>query len=217
MANYVHLHGFEYFVISDHSKSAFYANGLEEERVLMQFREIEALNAQYEYFRIFKGIESDILSDGSLDYPDEILDQFEIVIASIHSNLNMDMDKATQRLINAVENKYTRILGHPTGRLLLAREGYPIDHKKLIDACAANHVVIEVNANPQRLDIDWRWIDYALTKNVMFSINPDAHSKESIHYIRYGVLSSRKGGLTAENCLNTKSLPDFITWVNRGK
>src|SRR5690606_9454428 len=113
-------------------------------------------------FKIFKGIESDILSDGGLDYPNDILAGFDFVVASIHSGLKMDSDRATQRLIKAIENPYTTILGHPTGRLLLSRAGYPIDYKKVIDACAANQVIIEINANPLRLDLDWRWHQYAL-------------------------------------------------------
>jgi DNA polymerase (family X) len=217
MAGYVKNEGFEYFVISDHSRSAFYAHGMETERVLMQFDEIDLLNQGYTGFRIFKGIESDILVDGSLDYPDDILSRFEVVIASVHSVLNMDESKATERLIRAIENPYTRILGHPTGRLLLAREGYPLDFRKVIDACAANNVVIELNANPQRLDLDWKWIDAAMSKGVMIAVNPDAHSKESVHYIKYGVYAGRKGGLTAEMCLNTLNLAEFSTWVDAGK
>ncbi|MBP9197330.1 MAG: PHP domain-containing protein, partial [Saprospiraceae bacterium] len=179
-----------------------------------QWQEIDLLNKQYgESFRIFKSIESDILSDGSLDYRDEILSQFDLVIASVHSVLNMDEDRATSRLIKAIEHPCTRILGHPTGRLLLARPGYPLNFEKIIDACAANNVVIELNANPQRLDIDWKWIPYCMSKGVLIAINPDAHSKESIHYIRYGTTVARKGGLTAEMCLNTKSLSEFITWL----
>ena len=215
MAQYVCDSGYEYFVISDHSKSAGYAGGLSEEKVYTQWREIDELNKKYgEVFRIFKSIESDILSDGSLDYRDEILGQFDLVIASVHSVLHMDEDRATSRLIKAIENPFTRILGHPTGRLLLARPGYPVNFKKVIDACAANNVVMELNANPQRLDIDWSWIPYCLEKGVMISINPDAHSKESIHYIKYGTIVARKGGLTKEMCLNTKSLSEIITWMN---
>ncbi|RYZ75274.1 MAG: DNA polymerase/3'-5' exonuclease PolX, partial [Proteobacteria bacterium] len=151
----------EYLGICDHSKSAFYANGLNEQRVYGQHQEIEALNTKLAPFRIFKGIESDILFDGSLDYPDEILKTFDFVVASIHSTPRMNEEKATSRLIRAIENPYTTILGHPTGRLLLSRTGYPIDYAKVIDACAANNVVIEINANPLRLDLDWRWHRYA--------------------------------------------------------
>jgi len=152
MALYVRDQGYEYFAITDHSRSAFYANGLLPERVLEQMDEIDKLNQKLAPFRIFKGIESDILNDGSLDYEPDILSKFELVVASIHSNLRMDEEKATARLIKAIENPFTRILGHPTSRLLLARPGYPIDFRKVIDACAANGVVMELNANPQRMD-----------------------------------------------------------------
>lgn len=206
--------GYEYFVISDHSKAAFYANGLNEDRVLQQMAEIDALNKGYEDFRIFKSIECDILNNGSMDYGNEFLKEFEIVIASIHSNLKMDMQKANSRLITAIENPNTHILGHPTSRLLLAREGYPIDHALIIDACAANNMVIELNANPARLDLDWSWIPYALEKNVKISINPDAHSKDQIRYIEAGVSAARKGGLTKEMCLNAMNRTEFTKWVD---
>ncbi|MBK8653840.1 MAG: DNA polymerase/3'-5' exonuclease PolX [Haliscomenobacter sp.] len=207
--------GFAYLVITDHSKSAFYANGLSIERVLAQMAEIEALNAAMAPFRIFKGIESDILADGSLDYPEEILAQFEVVIASVHSNLKMDEAKATARIIRAIENPHTRILGHPTGRLLLSRPGYPLDHRAVIDACAANGVAIELNANPYRLDLDWAWIPYAIEKQVWISINPDAHSREGIRDIHFGVLAARKGGLEKSRCLNAMDLESFAEWVGK--
>lgn len=206
--------GYEYLVISDHSKSAGYAQGLSIERVLMQWREIEELNQKLSPFRIFKSIESDILADGSLDYPEDILQGFDLVIASVHSGLNMDIDKATQRLIKAVENPSTRILGHPTGRLLLGRKGYPLDWEKLMDACAANGVVIELNANPQRLDIDHSLIGMALERNILLSINPDAHSTSQIELIQYGVLVAQKAGLTAGQCLSTFSLKEFENWLS---
>lgn len=215
MSEYVRQSGYEYFVISDHSKSAGYAGGLQVERVEQQWREIEALNQSYgSEFRVYKGIESDILIDGSLDYDDDVLKKFDIVIASVHAVLTMDENKANDRLIKAIENPYTKMLGHLTGRLLLGRPGYPIDHKKIIDACAANNVVIELNANPQRLDIDWKWIPYCMEKGVMVTINPDAHSKESIHYINYGIAAARKGGLLKSMCLNSKSLLEFDQWLN---
>jgi len=196
----------QYLGICDHSKSAVYANGLKVENLEAQWREIDILNTELAPFKIFKGIESDILSDGSLDYNDEILSQFDFVVASVHSNLKMDESKATQRIIKAVENRYTTILGHPTGRLLLSRKGYPIDYKKVIDACAANQVVIEINANPLRLDLDWRWHQYALEKGVILSINPDAHRKDGFLDMQYGVYVARKGGLTKEKCLNAMDL-----------
>lgn len=201
--------GYEYLGICDHSKAAFYANGLTEDRLLQQWKEIDQLNQKMAPFVIFKGIESDILNDGSLDYPEEILKQFDFIVASVHTNLKMEEEKATQRLIKAIENPYTTILGHPTGRLLLGRRGYPIDHQKVIDACAANNVVIELNANPHRLDIDWRWIDYALSKNVWISINADAHRKEGYYDMYYGTLAARKGGLIAERCFNAFSAQEI--------
>lgn len=206
--------GYQYFVISDHSKSAFYANGMQIERLYLQWKEIDNLNEKYKPFRIFKSIESDILSDGSLDYPDEILSQFDFVIASIHSNLKMDEAKAMHRLIQAIENPYTVILGHPTGRLLLSRKGYPVDYKRLIDACVANHVAMEINANPLRLDMDWTWIPYAMEKNLMISINPDAHNLKGIQDIKYGVKAGRKGGLMKNNCLNAKQIAEFESWIH---
>ncbi|RZK82417.1 MAG: DNA polymerase/3'-5' exonuclease PolX [Pedobacter sp.] len=213
MARYCKDHlGLEYFGICDHSKSAFYANGLNEQRVYAQHQEINALNAKLAPFKIFKGIESDILYDGSLDYSDDILKTFDFVVASVHSNLKMDEEKATSRLIKAIENPFTTILGHPTGRLLLSRKGYQIDYKKVIDACAANNVVIEINANPLRLDLEWRWQQYALEQGVLLSINPDAHRTEGFHDMRYGVLVARKGGLDAVRCLNARSLTEIASF-----
>jgi DNA polymerase (family 10) len=199
----------QYLGICDHSKSAFYAKGLSIERVLQQQEEIDHLNKKITGFHIFKGIESDILNDGSLDYPDEILKKFDFIVASVHSNLKMQEDKATARLIKAIENPYTTILGHPTGRLLLSRKGYDIDYKKVIDACAANNVVIEINANPVRLDLDWRWHQYALDKGVMLSINPDAHRNSGFHDMHYGINVARKGGLSKEMCLNALSVEEI--------
>ncbi len=198
--------GFEYLGISDHSQSAFYANGLQAFRIEKQHHEIDALNDSLAPFRIFKGIESDILNDGSLDYNEEVLSSFDFVVASIHSNLNMDSNKATQRLLKAIENPFTTFLGHPTGRLLLKREGYPIDHKTIIEACAEYGVIIEVNANPWRLDIDWRWINFAVEKGVLLSINPDAHEINGLDDMYFGVCVARKGGLTKENTFNAWSL-----------
>ncbi|NEU08108.1 DNA polymerase/3'-5' exonuclease PolX [Flavihumibacter sp. R14] len=192
----------EYLGICDHSKSAFYAQGLNEIRVAAQQREIDVLNKKLAPFHIFKGIESDILYDGSLDYEEDILKTFDFVVASVHSILKMSEEKATHRLITAIENPYTTILGHPTGRMLLTRSGYPIDHKKVIDACAANNVVIEINANPLRLDLDWRWHQYAIEKGVMLSVNPDAHRTAGFMDMHYGILVARKGGVSAANCLN---------------
>lgn len=209
--------GLEYLGISDHSKSAVYAKGLSIERVLQQHEEIDWLNKKLSNFYVFKGIEADILNDGSLDYPDEILSRFDFVVASVHSNLKMDEAKATARLMKAIENPYTSILGHPTGRLLLSRNGYTFDHEKIIDACAANNVVIEVNANPLRLDLDWRWHQYALDKGVWLSINPDAHRNEGFGDMHYGVAVARKGGLYKERCLNALSLNELKEFFKNQK
>ena len=214
MSDYTRDNGFQYLVMSDHSKAAFYADGLKEDQVEAQWADIDQINASYDDgFRVYKGIEADILNDGSMDYGNDFLSQFEVVVASIHSQLNMDMEKANRRLIKAIENPHTHILGHITGRLLLSRAGYPIDHELIIDACAANGMIIELNANPQRLDIDWTWIPSALEKGVMISINPDAHVRESIHYMQFGVHVARKAGLSKEQCLNSKNADDFARWV----
>jgi DNA polymerase (family 10) len=212
MANFCRSQGFEYLGMADHSKSAFYAKGLSEERVHAQQKEISGLNQQWIDFKIFTGIECDILYDGSLDYTNEVLKSFDYVVASIHSVLKMTEEKAMERLLKAIENPYTTILGHPTGRLLLMREGYPIDHKKVIDACAANHVVIELNANPYRLDMDWRHINYALEKGVMISINPDAHETTGFLDMHWGIVTAQKGGLTKEMCFNAKSTLELDAW-----
>lgn len=207
--------GLQYLVISDHSKSAFYASGLTEERIKAQHEEIDELDKKLSPFKIFKSIESDILNDGSLDYSNDILATFDLVITSIHSNLKMNEEKAMMRLLRAVENPYTNILGHMTGRLLLSRNGYPVDHKRIIDACAANNVVIELNANPRRLDMDYKWIPYALEKNVMISINPDAHSIAGFDDIKYGVLVAQKAGLTKEQNLSSFSLAEFEAFLSK--
>lgn len=217
MANAAKEQGFEYLVISDHSKSAFYAQGLFEEKISAQHKLIDELNNNLTGFKIFKSIESDILYDGSLDYSNAVLATFDIVIASVHSILKMTEEKAMQRLIAAIENPYTTILGHMTGRLLLSRKGYPVNHKKIIDACAANNVVIELNAHPSRLDIDWRQIEYALEKNVLISINPDAHSIEGFKDIRYGVLVAQKAMVTKEQNLSSMNLQQFEEFVQRRK
>lgn len=209
--------GYEYLGISDHSQTAVYANGLNEEKVLQQHREIDRLNQELTPFKIFKGIESDILSDGSLDYPEPILHTFDFVVASVHFNLNMDIDKATERLLRAVKNPNTTVLGHPTGRLLLKREGYPIDHQKVIDACAVHGVVIELNANPWRLDLDWRWVHYAVEKGVKISINPDAHEMDTLEDVYYGVCVARKSGLTKVMTFNAMSLEEMDHYLSTRK
>ena len=222
--------GFEYLVISDHSQTAFYANGLKEDRIREQHRQIDELNTKFsiqhsssddgnngQAFKIFKSIESDILNDGSLDYPESVLKRFDLVIASVHSNLKMTEEKAMTRLLNAIENPYTTILGHMTGRLLLSRNGYPVDHKKIIDACAANNVVIELNAHPRRLDIDWKWISYSIEKNVLLSIDPDAHVLSGFDDVKYGVLAAQKGGMMKEHNLSSYSIQAFEDFLSKRK
>ena len=217
LANAAIAKGFEYLVMSDHSKSAFYANGLTEERIQKQHSSIDELNQRLSPFRIFKSIESDILNDGNLDYSNPVLGTFDLVIASVHSNLKMTEEKAMKRLIAAIENPYTTILGHMTGRLLLSRNGYPVDHKKIIDACAANNVVVELNAHPNRLDIDWRQIQYALEKNVLISIDPDSHFINGFDDILYGVLVAQKAMVSRENNLSSFSRNDFEKYISHRK
>lgn len=209
--------GYEYLGICDHSKSAQYAGGLKEDRIIAQHNEIDVLNKKLGPFKIFKGIESDILNDGSLDYTTDVLSSFDFVVASVHSNLKMNEEKAMGRLLKAIENPYTTILGHPTGRLLLIREGYPVDHKKMIDACAANGVIIELNAHPYRLDMDWRWISYALDKGVKISINPDAHNTAGFSDMYYGVCVARKGFLTADMCFNALTQNEISAYFAQRK
>lgn len=209
--------GYEYVVISDHSKNAHYAGGLKEDKLLRQLKEIDSLNKKIKGIKIFKSIECDILIPGELDYDPSILELFDMVIVSVHQLLKMDEDKATKRLIKAIENPFTTILGHMTGRQLLIRPGYPVNFKKVIDACAANKVVIEINANPYRLDMDWSHIPYALSKGVMISVNPDAHSIGEIDNIRWGVSAARKGGLTKEMTWNAMSLKEIEKWLKKNR
>lgn len=217
MAEHCKELGYEYLGISDHSQTAVYASGLYEYNVKEQQEEIKKLNQELVPFKILSGIESDILSDGSLDYPDEILASFDFIVASVHSGLNMDVNKATNRLLAAIRNPYTTILGHMTGRLLLDREGYPVDHKEIIHACAENNVVIEINASPSRLDMDWRWVNYALEQGVMLSINPDAHSMDGYKNMYYGLLAGRKGGLTKSQTMNVMSLAEISEYLEKRK
>lgn len=210
IVQYTFEKGFEYIVISDHSKSAYYANGLSEERVLAQLTEIDILRAKYEQkVHILKSIEVEILADGSLDYSDEFLKNFDMVIASVHSKFNMDEQEMTQRIIRAIENPHVTILGHPTGRLLLQREPYKVNIKKIIDAAAANGVIIEINCNPRRFDLDWRYHTYAVDKGVKLCLSPDAHRVEGIDDIYYGVLIARKGMLTKYDLLNCYSVGEL--------
>ena len=196
--------GYGYIGISDHSQSAKYAHGLEVERVRLQHKEIDALQKKFSDIVIFKGIECDILPDGSMDYPDDVLAGFDFVIASVHSKFAMTEAEMTSRVLKAIKNRYVTILGHPTGRLLLTREAYPIDLRKIVQAASDYGVVMELNANPMRFDLDWRICPLAVEKGVPVSINPDAHSVEGIGDVQYGVGIARKGWLTRESVFNTR-------------
>jgi DNA polymerase (family 10) len=201
--------GFSYVGISDHSKTAYYAGGLKPDAVLRQWEMIDRINENSSSFHIFKGIESDILPDGNLDYDDSILEGFDFVIASIHSSFTMKKDAMEKRILKAMENPYTTMLGHPTGRLLLSRDGYQVDMMNIIDGAARNHVILELNASPYRLDIDWRYMKYARAKGVMISINPDAHAVAGLGDVFYGVNIARKGWQESKDVLNTKGVNDI--------
>jgi len=201
--------GHKFIGIGDHSQAAAYARGLTPDRVEKQRREVKALDKKLKDFVVFYGIESDILTDGSLDYTDNVLETFDYVVASVHSNFGLSESAQTARIIKAIENPYTTILGHPTGRLLLTREAYKIDLTAIIDAAAENNVVIEINAHPQRLDLDWRYVKYARDKGVLFSISPDAHHTTDLEYTRFGVGVARKGWLSKERVINTMSVVDI--------
>jgi DNA polymerase (family X) len=215
MAEATRAKGYEYFGVADHSKTASYAGGLSVERVADQHKLADELNARYQgRFRILKGIESDILEDGSLDYPDEVLARFDFVVASVHSRFRLDAKTQTERILQAVSNPFTTILGHMTGRLLRRREGYQIDIEKVLEACARHGVAVEINAHPQRLDLDWRWHQRALDLGCMFSINPDAHSANELDLTSWGVVMARKGGIPPDrvlNCLGRDELVRYLT------
>lgn len=208
--------GFEYVGISDHSQSAKYARGLEPERVKKQWKEIEALQKKFR-IRIFRGIESDILPDGGLDYPDALLSGFDFVIGSIHSRFRMPEPEMTRRIQRAMQNKHLTFVGHPTGRLLLARAGYSVNIPELLGTAAGEGVVMELNANPQRLDLDWRVLQAAKKKKVLVSINPDAHSLEGLRDVSYGVGIARKGWLEKKDVVNTMPLAGIEKFLQRRK
>ncbi|MBI1318247.1 MAG: DNA polymerase/3'-5' exonuclease PolX [Candidatus Hydrogenedens sp.] len=204
--------GYEYILITDHSQTAAYAGGLKPEKIIQQQEEIAKLNKEIKGITILSGIESDILSDGSLDYEDDVLKSFDLVVASVHNKLDMDEDEATKRVLKAIENPYCDIIGHPTGRLLLARPGFPLHWDQIFDACEANRVAIEINANPKRLDLDWRQVLRSKEAGITFSIGPDAHRVETIDHIRYGIGIARKGGLEKEDVIGTYTLEELMAW-----
>lgn len=209
-------HGYHYIGISDHSQSAFYANGLKEDRIREQHAAIDALRKRMTGITVFKGIESDILVDGALDYPDEVLARFDFVIGSVHSRFNLPEEEQTARVLRAIANPYLTMLGHPTGRLLLSREGYRIDMRKVIDAAKEHGKVVEVNANPHRLDLDWRFCRYAKARGVKVSINPDAHATDGIADVPFGVNVARKGGLAASDVINARGPQEILPALRHG-
>jgi DNA polymerase (family 10) len=218
MAEAVRKRGYSYFGVADHSRSAHYAGGLSVEQIIAQHDVIDDLNATYgDRFQIFKGIESDILPDGSLDYPDEILSRFDFIVASVHGQFRKDPESQTKRILLAVANPYTTILGHLTGRQLLRRPGYEIDVEPILASCAKNGVAVEINANPWRLDLDWRWHRKALELGCTFSINPDAHSTAEIDLTKWGVAMARKGGVSSEQVLNALDLLSFRAYIEARK
>ena len=196
--------GYEYMVVSDHSQTASYAGGLTAADLERQWAEVEALNTELAPFRILKGIESDILADGSLDYPDELLDRFDVVLGSIHSHFNLSPDEQTARILRALENPYLTILAHPSGRLLLRRKGVSADWPAILDRAAELGKVIEINANPWRLDLDWR-LALAYRERLYFSIGPDAHAPAGYEDVQYGVWMARKAGIAPQRVINTWS------------
>ncbi len=200
---------YEYVLLCDHSKSAFYANGLDEVRLREQWKEIESLNSNSRYVKILKGIECDILPDGSLDFDDKILSQFDCVIASVHSKFKMTKQEMTKRITSALRNKYVKILGHPTGRLLLSREPYPLDVDEIINVAAQEGKSIELNCNPHRLDLDWEYHQKAKSQGIKITISPDAHSFEDMTYVRYGIDMAIKGGLEKSDIVNCLNLKEF--------
>jgi DNA polymerase (family 10) len=208
--------GWEYLGIADHSKSSFVANGLTEERLLFQVKEIRALNESRRFrTHVFAGVECDILPDGQLDYDDTTLRQLDYVVASVHNVFSQDEDTMTRRIVRALEHPCTMMLGHLTGRLLLRREAYRVDVGKVIDAAIAHGVIIELNANPSRLDMDWRHWRKAIEKGLLCSINPDAHDTVGLTHVRAGINVARKAGLTKDHLFNARPLDEVRAYFDR--
>ena len=205
--------GLQYLGIADHSKSSFQANGLYPDRLLNQVADIRRLNKQWEGFKLLAGSEVDILKDGSLDFEDSVLEQLDYVVASVHNAFTLDEAEMTKRIIKAMENPHVTMLGHPTGRLLLKRAPYALNHEKIIDCAVETGTVIELNANYYRLDMDWRWWKLARDKGVKCAINPDAHHIDHLQFLHYGVRIARKGWLRKEDVLNTMNLEEISLWL----
>ena len=209
--------GLQYLGIADHSKASFQANGLDEDRLFAQVSKIRELNETYQNFRLFAGSEVDIHKDGTLDFADEILAQLDYCVVSVHNVFNLPEDEMTRRLCRAMENEHVTMLGHPTGRLLLKRDGYALDMTRIIDCAAETRTIIELNCNPRRLDMDWRWWKRARDKGVLCSINPDAHSTDGLHHLGIGVRVARKGWLRRLDVLNTRSAADVTAFLAKPK
>ncbi|HQT92776.1 MAG TPA: PHP domain-containing protein, partial [Candidatus Kryptobacter bacterium] len=209
--------GLRYFGLSDHSKTAFYANGLDEKRLKEQGQLVDRINAGLKDFYVFKGSEVDILADGKLDFSDSVLKSLDFSVGSVHSKLSMKKEDATKRLAAALRNPQMTFLGHMTGRLLLGRNGYEVDIDEIIKTAARNRKVIEINANPHRLDMDWRYIKKAKEAGIKFSVNPDAHSIDGLSDYRYGVSIARKGWLRKDDLLNTMDVEQVKKFLKNAK
>ncbi|MBK1855033.1 DNA polymerase/3'-5' exonuclease PolX [Verrucomicrobiaceae bacterium 5K15] len=209
--------GLQYLGIADHSKSQFQANGLYPDRLLKQVAAIQELNQSWDDFQIFTGTEVDILKDGSLDFEDDVLEQLDYSVASIHGSFQLPEKEMTARIIKAMENPHVTMIGHLTGRLLLRREGYAVDVDKVIDCAIRTGTIIELNCNPRRLDMDWRHWQRARDKGLMTSINPDAHATEQLQYLAYGIRLARKGWLRREDVLNCMTLDEVQRWLKLPK
>jgi DNA polymerase (family X) len=216
MAEATRARGYRYLGISDHSQSAHYAGGLSTDAILRQHELIDALNDEFgQSFRILKGIESDIRADGSLDYTHDVLASFDFVVTSVHSRFRGSKLEQTARIIKAVSNPFSTILGHVTGRLLLRRAGYDVDMEAILSACAEYGVAIEINCNPHRLELDWRWHRRAIELGCLLSINPDAHSVRELDLVHWGIAIARKGGVGRQSVLNAKSRAQLFKHLQR--
>ncbi|MGE5510591.1 MAG: PHP domain-containing protein [Bacteroidota bacterium] len=218
MADAARQRGYAYLGVADHSQSAHYAGGLSLEQIDAQHALADVLNRRYRRgFRVLTGIESDILADGSLDYPPEVRARFDFVVASVHGRFRLGREEQTQRIITAVANPSTTILGHLTGRQLLRRPGYDVDIEAILKACARHGVAVEINSNPWRLELDWRWHRMALQLGCMLSINPDAHSTDELDLVQWGVAIARKGGVPKQKVLNALNLEDMLAYLAQRK
>ncbi|MEL6617081.1 MAG: PHP domain-containing protein, partial [Bacteroidota bacterium] len=221
MAEAARARGWNYYGIGDHSRSLQIAHGLSIEDLRAQMAEAAEINARFEAsgvdMRVLTGSECDILQDGSMDFPDEVLAELDVVVASVHLKLTMDEAEATERVVRAVSSPHVDILGHATGRLLLRRDGYPLDMDAVLDACAEHHTAVELNANPWRLDMDWQFLRAARDRGIPISINPDAHTIEGLDDTQWGVASAQKAGLEAADILNARTRDALLDWIAGGR